>query len=154
MPEFFKVVAADYDADHKTIVRLARQSPFTRSLSVRYIDTYYHRGEVGKLVRYSGLSNDWETVGFILVRHCVRRPYTSVYYVVVDEQHRGRGLGGRLLDWAEGQSPWTETRLGVDERNDGARRYWERLGFVPADPSVTVSKKGLRLLQLKRGRRV
>jgi ribosomal protein S18 acetylase RimI-like enzyme len=60
--------------------------------------------------------------------------YGEVWTLVVDEQHRGQGIGSRLLDEVD-------TRLkdqglhglviGVMVGNDGARRLYESRGLIP-----------------------
>lgn len=145
----YAVVAASYSDDHKSLIRLSRQTPYTKSFcDVRYPQEYYDRGEVGKLVAVSDQSA--RPVGFVLTRRCKTRPYTSIYYLLVDEQLRGLGLGGKLLKWVQATSPWPELRLGVDEHNEAGRRFWEREGFVPADPPFTETKHGLKILQMRR----
>lgn len=67
-----------------------------------------------------------------LQRHYPREHQWWIGFLVVDPQARGRGLGERIVraaeEWmaAEGAEA---IRLGVSERNDGADRFWRRMGF-------------------------
>jgi ribosomal protein S18 acetylase RimI-like enzyme len=57
-----------------------------------------------------------------------------VWTVVVDESARGRGVGSALLDAVDAELARRGIRdlmIGVMEGNDGARRLYERRGFVP-----------------------
>ena len=55
--------------------------------------------------------------------------------LVVMPGHRGQGLGSRLMDWADGVFRARNVRqveLRVIVGNEGARRLYERYGFLPS----------------------
>lgn len=55
--------------------------------------------------------------------------------LVVMPEHRGRGLGSRLMDWADGVFRKRDVRqveLRVVVGNESARRFYERRGFLPS----------------------
>lgn len=57
-----------------------------------------------------------------------------VHALAVRRRHAGRGLGGRLLAWAEEQVAGARReylRLDCRVENDELRRYYERHGFEP-----------------------
>lgn len=145
MPRIIEVVRAAWE-DHKTLVKISRQSPYTKGFSdVRYVQEYYTNGWVGKLEVAKNQSKS--ILGFVLVRHCKREPWTTIYYAAVAQEERGKGLGVSLLDWVERETPHQQIRLGVDEANVGAERFWLRQGFKPCDVAYRLSKHGLRINQ-------
>jgi GNAT superfamily N-acetyltransferase len=48
----------------------------------------------------------------------------------LDPSHVGQGIGSDLLSWALARTP-RPVRLYTFQRNDGARRFYERNGFRP-----------------------
>ncbi len=65
----------------------------------------------------------------------------EVDLVSVDEAHRGRGLGTRIMEAVEGRaraSGAAGVRLAVSLGNDGALRFYERIGY--AQSSVRLGK--------------
>ena len=104
--------------------------------------------------RYDGVivmaDLDGETVGFVTVlRHVPRREpddplawHSFVSELSVAEHARGRGVGQVLMARAEhlareAESP--EMRLAVAGGNDGAARFYDRLGFRPL--AITLAKR-------------
>ena len=49
-------------------------------------------------------------------------------HLYVDHEHQGRGIGTSLLDHAKSQRP-ERLELWVFQKNEGARRFYERHGF-------------------------
>ncbi|KAJ8115275.1 hypothetical protein OPT61_g3044 [Boeremia exigua] len=61
------------------------------------------------------------------------RPVQYIYELHLDDRLRGRGLGGRMMKWAEDQARLVKVSkmmLTVFMVNEGARRLYEREGFV------------------------
>lgn len=62
------------------------------------------------------------------VRQCF-----ALYHFIIDAEHQGRGLGAAAvhaaLEWAASRGAGS-VRLTVDYENHGAKRLYERLGFV------------------------
>lgn len=153
MPRVIRVRPGRYE-EHKTLAKISRESPHTRGFcDVRYIQEYYDRGWVG-VAEQKGADGRWEVVGFTLVRHCLRKPWTSVYYVAVSSDLRGLGIGVKLFDWVVRTTPHPTLKLGVDENNEGAKRFWTRLGFTPCSPEFTVAKAGNRIYQYSRPKEI
>jgi ribosomal protein S18 acetylase RimI-like enzyme len=70
----------------------------------------------------------------------LRGPAALLHDILIDPVHRGRGVGGRLLDEtlavlrARGAQ---QVVLSTAERNEGAQRLFERLGFRPTMIEMT-----------------
>lgn len=63
-----------------------------------------------------------------------------LHSLAVERHAQGRGVGTRLVAWAEqvlAAEGCTEVVLGVEEANSGARALYERLGYRPTDGTVT-----------------
>ena len=122
--------------DHKEILKLSRQSPYTKTFGdVRFVQEYYTKGWIFKA------SQGGKIVGFACIRHCVRSPYTTIYYLGVSDSYQGRGVGRRIEREVEKSSPHEEIRLGVEEENESGQEFWRRLGFVVSG-KVTTTKSG------------
>ena len=66
------------------------------------------------------------------------RPVLYIYEVHLDDRLRGQSLGGRMIKWAESQARLVEVSkmmLTVFTANEGARRMYEREGFVKDEAS-------------------
>ena len=66
--------------------------------------------EVGTVTGFGGLSSD------------------TLTHLYVDPAHQDRGIGSRLLDQAKSLRP-DRLELWVFQKNEGARRFYERHGF-------------------------
>jgi ribosomal protein S18 acetylase RimI-like enzyme len=67
-------------------------------------------------------------------------PTLHVYALYLDPEERGRGLGSALLDYVVGKGAedgYTLATLYVLEKNDAARRFYERHGWEPEPDVVT-----------------
>jgi ribosomal protein S18 acetylase RimI-like enzyme len=61
-------------------------------------------------------------------------PYAEVWTLVVDERHRGEGIGSALLDEVDARLERAGVHglvIGVMVGNEGARRLYERRGLTP-----------------------
>lgn len=66
------------------------------------------------------------------------RPVLYIYEIHLDDRLRGQSLGGRMIRWAESQARLvkvTKVMLTVFTANEGARRMYEREGFVKDEAS-------------------
>lgn len=117
----------------KAVQKLSRKSPYTRDLP-RFVNDYFHKGEVAVYLKQK------ELLGFVLVRHCSTRPYTSLYDLGVDPTAKRQGIGSALLDWVEKTTPHKEIHLVVDIQNESAWEFWKRKGFVEYNRKTTNSK--------------
>ena len=82
-------------------------------------------------------------VGFTCVRHKVREPETSLYYIGVQDGMRGHRIGEQLIEDVKRQSPHRRMTLSVLADNAGARKFYARLGFSEAGPAL--GGKGVKL---------
>jgi GNAT superfamily N-acetyltransferase len=137
-----QVVAANYLGDHKAIVKISKEETYIHLDDVRFIQQYYADGCMGKLVIPS-------LVGYVLMRHCKRSPWSTIYYAGVTRSERGKGYGRRLFDWVVSQTPHQEIRLGVIEGANEALQFWKHLGFTPTPKEFTITKGGLKVYQLR-----
>lgn len=111
--------------DKPEIIRISKQSKHTRGVSNPMFmpDKAFEVGEVG-VAEHKG-----RIVGFVAVHHLVRKPYTSLHYVGVDESARGKGAGERIVRWVMRQSPHDHIRLICDKTNHEAHKFYKKLGF-------------------------
>jgi ribosomal protein S18 acetylase RimI-like enzyme len=67
-------------------------------------------------------------------------PFGEIWGLVVDVEHRGRGVGRRLMDVAEAwarERGLTMMRLSSRHQREGAHRFYERLGYQILKTSYT-----------------
>jgi ribosomal protein S18 acetylase RimI-like enzyme len=114
-------------ADRPEIIRISKQSKYTKGVSNPMFmdDKSFEKGEVGV-----AFTPKLGIVGFTAVHHLVRRPYTSLYYIGVDERFRSRRIGEHIVDWVLVQSPHSRIRLICEVSNPRAHAFYERLGFT------------------------
>lgn len=115
--------------DWPAITAIAKHSPYTKGVTNPRVvapDTI-ERGEMA-VCEAGG-----KVVGFVAVRHLVRKPYTSLHYVGVDPEWRSRGVGERLVRWAWRKSPHKAVRLLCEIENKPAHKFYRRLGFKQVD---------------------
>lgn len=113
-------------AEHSEAMNIASQNSVTKGFS--------HMMFSGKPM----YDNNWiagafkgkKLVGFICIRHLVRKAYTSLYYVGVDIDHQRDGVGGQLLNWVWNTSPHKEIRLKCQKDNAVALDFYDRHKFV------------------------
>lgn len=112
--------------DHKTITRVSKMSKYTAGFTNIMFsgEDNYKKGWIGKYV-----DNINGIVGFICLRHAVRKKRTIVYDVGVDPRFRGLGVGRDLIQWAMDTSPYGIISLNVDDDNKDAIKFYRKLGF-------------------------
>ena len=103
----------------------------------KYLETVYSDSELKKM-----LGSPFDSlflavvkgyaVGYLRLKEVPRekRIYLSSIYILPDNQ--GKGYGGKLMDFAFGESKkrgYREIWIGVMERNRGALNWYKRLGF-------------------------
>ena len=132
----------DYDQDHKRLCAIARMDSETKGFcDVYYPREYYENGWI-----WVAESNE-DPVGFVCIRHCVKRPYTSLYYMGVRPFTQGRGIGTQLLECVKDSSPWGVIELGCSKTNEDGLRFWQREGFEVFDQDA--DKKGNEFWRLR-----
>lgn len=120
-----EVEAAVY-GDRDDIMRVARQHPATSGFGNIMFSSAAHfgKGWIRKAV-FRGES----IIGFTCVRHKVREPVTSLYFIGVDKQHYRNGVGQLLLDDLLAQSPHKCIELNCLKTNAQALAFYEKNGF-------------------------
>jgi ribosomal protein S18 acetylase RimI-like enzyme len=105
--------------------------------AARRLRRHPRRRGFGLLARIDG-----DLVGYAIVRiHDgpddsweLGEPHAEVWTLVVDEAHRGDGIGSALLDEIDRRLAANGIRgliIGVMVGNEGARRLYERRGLTP-----------------------
>lgn len=125
--------------DHGELVKLAKTHPATRDFSNHMFS--------GEAAYKKGWIRVWEEdgkiVGMTCVRHKVRAPETSLYYIVVHPSYRSSGIGDLLIKDLMKQCPNPRIVLNVLKDNEGARRFYDRLGF--SEEGESLKGKGVKL---------
>jgi len=120
-----KVVQASR-RDHDALVKLARSSRYTRDFSNHMFsgESAYEKGWIRKLVGGGKL------LGFTCVRHKVRQPETTLYFIAIDPDHKRKGLGTLLLQDLMNQTPHGRIVLNVMKDNEEARSFYRKHRFT------------------------
>lgn len=114
--------------EHKAISAIAKLSKFTKGFAsggLRFVDTYYEKGWV-LVAEHRG-----KIVGFVCVRHCTRKPHTSIYYIGVAEKRKG--VGKALLMRALKDSPHNALMLISEKENEEGLKFYKHIGFKVVD---------------------
>lgn len=125
-------------ADHPALLALAKQHRCTRDFSNHMFSgpAAYEKGWIWIGEDYDQMADAIRPWGFYCVRHKVRTPATSLYFIGVDQAMRGRGIGGRLLAHMEEHSPHPRVELNVANDNPDALRFYLARGYVIAGPAL------------------
>lgn len=78
-----------------------------------------------------------QAVGFMVVRHCTRNPWTSLYYIGVHPDYRGKGYGEELVWWLINDSPHRRIRLVCEVENEASNLFYKAMGFELQGQSTT-----------------
>lgn len=121
------IVPAKWEEDPE-ICSIAVQSKYTKDFSrilfVRQaIEEHYQKEHVGVAVDKNKI------IGFVLVNHLKRKPYSSIYYMGVDKENKMGGVGRALVKWALNSSPWKALQLICEEANVEGSRFYPAVGF-------------------------
>lgn len=114
--------------DHKAIVHLARQEKCTRDFSNMIFSgpEMYENGWI-RIARSKGAEH---IIGFSCVRHKVREPETSLYFIGVDRMYRRQQVGTLLMNDVVDYSPHNRIVLSCMKDNDVALEFYKRHGFT------------------------
>ena len=97
---------------------IAKLSKFTKGLSgVIGLEDYYQKEWIGV---------DQNINGFVCLRHLVRKPYTSIYYLGVRPEGMGQGIGRALIEWAKATSQHREIVLLSEKENRKALNFYHK----------------------------
>ena len=123
----FRVRQAEYEADHKLLVKLAKSHPATKDFSNEVMFSspeHYTKGWI-RVIESHG-----EVVGFTCVRHKVRAAETTLYFIVISPEYRRNGIGSLLLDDLRAQTPHKRIVLKCMKDNLEALAFYSKHGFV------------------------
>lgn len=122
-----KIVKADRATDHVALMAIAKQHKATNAFGHIMFSSQdaYDRGWIRKIID----EIDNVIVGFTCVRHKVREPKTSLYYIAVEQSVRHLGYGQLLLDDLKQQSPHRCIELSCLQNNEPAIRFYQKNGF-------------------------
>jgi len=131
--------------DHKDIVKIAKQSKYTKDYSNMIFSgpDCYEQGRIRVLVQ------DKTTLGFSCVRKRKRDNVTVLYFIGIEETRRGNGLGSLLLADLEERSSSIELKVMKDNQ---AYRLYSRRGYVVIEESYEGKAYVMRLQKLKEPR--
>ncbi|TFC17909.1 GNAT family acetyltransferase [Cryobacterium glucosi] len=128
-------------ADFGSASALWDQAGLTRPWNPPELDLL--RALAGETSTVLGLFDGKTLVGTVMVGHDGHRGW--VYYLAVDDTHRGTGLGRRLMvaaeDWLRERGV-VKLQLMVRSANAAVLSFYDRLGYEDAD--VQVRAKWLR----------
>ena len=117
-------------SEHKDILAIAKQHRCTKDFGSHMFSppSAYEKGWIRAAV-------DWCThgkpiIGFVCVRHKVRDPETSLYFMGVHEDHKRKGVAQALLEDIKTRCPNPRIVLNVDKQNQPALDFWKAQGFV------------------------
>jgi ribosomal protein S18 acetylase RimI-like enzyme len=110
--------------EHREILGVAKQSKYTRDYS-NMIFSSTQNYENNDTAIYT-LRN--KIIAFTNYRHLVRKPTTTLYFIGVDKEHQSKGLGEKLLHWAVTNSPHKHLTFKVSKDNEGAIKFYQRIG--------------------------
>lgn len=112
-------------SEHKEIVSIAKTSKYTSGFTNMMFSSEdnYAKGWIGVVVEKKSIK------GFICLRHAVRKKITVVYDLGVHPKYHKQGVGRKLIEWAMKESPYGAIQLNVDDTNQGAMKFYRKLGF-------------------------
>ncbi len=118
--------------DHKAILAIAKRW--------KVLSAFGHQMFSGPAAYDKGWVRVFEDggtiVGFTCVRHKVRDPETSLYFIGVDPDCQRTGIGFLLLRDLKEQSPHRRIVLSVTKDNESAIPFYEKHGFVRLGESL------------------
>jgi len=120
-------------ADHEKIMKVAKQSPYTRDFSNHIFsgEAMYQKNWIKVIENIDG-----SIAAFYCVRHKVREPATTLYFLGVDADMRSHGLGGQLVEEMKKDSPHRCIQLNVMKENNRAAEFYTRHGFLIAGEAM------------------
>ena len=124
-----------------------------RELYYHYVDVFYHSDAVespvprenyevtfNELMRSSDYLKCYifedcsKPCGFALLSKTFSQEAGGVSVTIeeiyIDEEYRGRGMATEFFDYLKSQKGIARLRIEVEDDNEGAKRLYERMGFV------------------------
>lgn len=126
--------------EHVPLCKLAKTSKWTRDFSNHmFSGTHaYAREWIQGAYLYEDQQD--KLVGFYCVRHKVRTPATTLYFITVDPAHYRQGIAEALLGHMKEHSPHPCIELNVGVANVEAAAFYKKHGFVEVGPSLPKQK--------------
>ncbi|MBS3059878.1 MAG: GNAT family N-acetyltransferase, partial [DPANN group archaeon] len=81
-----------------------------------------------------------EILGWLQYAEEEKNDTTSIHDLIVDAKHRNKGVASALIEKVSENKK--EIRLEVNEKNTGAIKLFEKLGFRPMMKSIGMSRTG------------
>ncbi|YP_009966446.1 acetyltransferase [Pseudomonas phage vB_PaeS_PAO1_Ab19] len=119
--------------EHKAILQVAKQSKYTKDFSNQVMFSSPAAYEKGWICV---AELDGEIRGFYCIREKVRSPETVLYFIGVDQEAKGRGLGKQLIEHIMASTRHRRLALNVNKQNEEAQAFYQRLGFQVAGESL------------------
>ncbi|WP_313896347.1 GNAT family N-acetyltransferase [Streptomyces sp. YIM 98790] len=116
------------------VAPIAFFEPLAEAMELPQVDWENRAASHEQKATFVGVLPDGRWAGMVVI-FASEQGYAQIVGVYLAPEHRGTGLGEKLMraaiDWAGGQ----EVRLHVHENNKRAARFYERLGFRPTGAS-------------------
>jgi len=124
---------ASFKRDHAAMMKIARTSKYTSDFSNHIFsgEAMYRKNWIRYCTRPLGKGN--VKVGFYCVRHKVRAPETTLYFITVLPGWQGFGIGQELMRDLQAQCPNPRIILNVAKTNKLAIKFYQELGFKIED---------------------
>ena len=127
-------------SEHRAVLALAKTSKYTRDFGNMMFSSEdaYNKGWIVVAEPFMGAQRIFPEVprpwGFYCVRHKVREPATSLYFITVhpDVRFSNLKIGTKLLQHMVRTTPHRRIQLNVMKDNDSAIKFYLRHGFVIA----------------------
>lgn len=113
--------------DHKAILAIAKQSPYTKDFSNAVMfssPAAYAKGWIRVAVSGERI------LGFFCVREKTRAPHTVLYFIGVDASSRSLGVGELLMQELVCFTKHSTVCLNVHGQNSRAKDFYLRFGFA------------------------
>lgn len=123
--------------ENDQVTAVARSSKFTSGFT-NIIYSGEENYEKGNIIV---MEQRGKIVGMCCLRHCVRKPFSTVYDVAVLPEAKGRGHGKKLVEHVLKTSPHKCVRLNVDCTNQEALDFYCRMGFKKVGEGAWGKKK-------------
>jgi RimJ/RimL family protein N-acetyltransferase len=78
------------------------------------------------------------------------KPFPWIGLLLIDRKWQGRGLGAEAAHAIEDRladAGWNEVHLGVMQANPGARRFWEKQGYLAYEETLDDNKRPVWLMR-------
>lgn len=123
-------------ADHEEILRVAKQSVYTKDFSNTVMfssDAAYEKGWIQIAREVTPTGKELGCVGFTCVREKTRVPEVVLYFIGIDKGVQRQNIGSMLLENAMARSKHKTMSLNVAKDNQQAIDFYTKHGFIIRD---------------------